>query len=231
MVFEITLSHDTITKSMKAFSESLYARIASNPALCDEELKSLYKKCVVDVLNNLFKKKPSRTKKPSFPVPFYGEIIDDWCKGVRKNHRLYTQCTNKPNNNEDYCHVCSKQAANNSDSLPNCGNIYHRKELWSENLYYKPDGMKKEIPYANIIDKLQISWSAAENEASELGWGHIPDCHKTIRKARRGRPAKTKVAVSDSEDEQPKRKRGRPKKDKKKVMSDEELIAALCGEI
>ena len=233
MVFEITPTQDTIAVAMKLFSDRLYARIASNTTLCDKELKSLNKKCVVDVLNNLFQKKSLRTKKPAFPVPFYGEIIDNWCKGVRKNHRLYTQCPNQPINNENYCHVCLKQAANNSDNLPNCGDIYHRKELWNENLNYRPDGMKKEVPYANILAKLEISWDEAEREVSELGWPCIPNCHKIINKPRRGRPAKTKtkITVSDSEDDQPKKKRGRPKKETKKEMTDEELISALCGEI
>ena len=45
-----------------------------------------------------------------------------------------------------------------------------------------------------------------------------------MRKAKRGRPAKVKIAVNDTP-----KKRGRPKKQEEKPMTDEDLIAAICG--
>ena len=29
---------------------------------------------------------------PSMPLPFCGMVMDDWCKGIRPNHELFTQC-------------------------------------------------------------------------------------------------------------------------------------------
>ena len=30
---------------------------------------------------------------PSIPIPFCGEVNEEWCQGIRLNHGLYTQCT------------------------------------------------------------------------------------------------------------------------------------------
>ena len=88
--------------------------------------------------------------------------------------------------------------------------------------------MKKELPYANIMVKLDISRKAVNEIVAKLGWGEIPECHFVEKKIRRGRP-KTKVAVSDSDEEdKPKKKRGRPKKEVKGEPTDEELLAALA---
>ena len=51
--------------------------------------------------------------------------------------------------------------------------------------------------------------------------------HLEKKKVRRGRPAKNKVAVEDSDDDTPKRKRGRPKKAPKKEPTNDELIALM----
>ena len=227
MCFEISPTPQVLAAALKHFSEVYLLKISQNK-LCDSDLICLYKKYTKEILENLCQ---SRTKKSPFPLPFYGHVVEDWCKGIKKNLRLYTQCERRPSSGEEYCKICARQAANNSTSLPSCGDIRTRKSRWNKELNYKPDGMKKEIPYANLVDKLQLTWSEVDRVVELLGWPSIPDCHRTIKKARRGRPAKTKVAVSDSDEDVPKKKRGRPKKPKKNEMSDEDLIAALCGEI
>ena len=168
-------------------------------------------------------------KKPSIPLPFYGHIEDSWCNGVRKNHGLYTQCTNKPETNCQYCSVCGKQANNNASKKPNCGDIFTRQQQWTEQLSYQPDGMKREIPYGNLMEKLNISIEKANKECRLLGWKDIPNCHLEMRKAKRGRP-KTKIAV-ESDDEKTPKKRGRPKKIKKGEPTDDELIAYLLEQM
>ena len=155
------------------------------------------------------KTKKQYKKKPSIPIPFYGYVENSWCKGVRKNHGLYTQCTNKPAVNCQYCSVCGKQANNNASKKPNCGDIFTRQQQWTEQLTYQPDGMKREIPYGNLMEKLNISREKANKECRLLGWEDIPNCHLEVRKAKRGRP-KTKIAV-ESDDEKTPKKRGRPK--------------------
>ena len=88
--------------------------------------------------------------------------------------------------------------------------------------------MKREVPYANVMSKLNITINEAQEAVESLGWQPIPECHLIEKKVRRGRP-KTKVAVEDSDDEQPKRKRGRPKKEVKAEMTEEELIAQFMA--
>ena len=168
------------------------------------------------------------TKKPKIPIPFYGIVEDNWCYGIKKNHGLYTQCCKPRPNDGDYCNVCMRQAMNNANGKPNCGDIRTRAEQWSNELKYRPPGMKKEIPYANVMSKLNIMINEAQEVVESLGWQPIPECHLIEKKARRGRP-KTKVAVEDSDDEEPKKKRGRPKKQLVAKMTDDELIAQFMA--
>ena len=116
---------------------------------------------------------------------------------------------------------------NNASGKPNCGDIRDRKACWSNDLTYKPSGMTKEIPYANLMKKLNIDINDANEVTNSLGWGDIPECHLIEKKSRRGRP-KTKVVVEDSDDDEPK-KRGRPKKKPVNKISDEDLIAQFMS--
>ena len=117
---------------------------------------------------------------------------------------------------------------NNANGKPNCGDIKDRAEQWTEKLNYKPPGMKKEIPYANVMKKLNISNNDAQEAVEKLGWDPIPECHLIEKKVRRGRP-KTKIVVEDSDDEAPKKKRGRPRKKQQGEPTDEELIAQFMA--
>ena len=92
---------------------------------------------------------------------------------------------------------------------------------------WRPDGMTQELPYINVADKLGISINLAQQELDNLGWGSMPNYHLEKKKVRRGRPAKNKVAVEDSDDDTPKKKRGRPKKVPKKEPTNDELIALM----
>jgi hypothetical protein len=173
------------------------------------------------------KSKNKQKNKPKIPIPFYGIVENNWCCGIKKNHGLYTQCSKARPGDGDYCKICSRQAMNNADGKPNCGDIRDRQNQWSEKLNYKPPGMKPEIPYANVMAKLNISINDAQEVVESLGWQPIPNCHLIKKKVRRGRP-KTKIAVEDSDDEEPK-KRGRPRKQPKPEVTDEELIAQFMA--
>jgi|TARA_B000000475_G_scaffold268375_1_gene260726 hypothetical protein len=216
---------------LRSFADKLWESLLRK----DSDIKSIqpiYYKSVDDLLiinsqktsPKKEKAKKNKKKKPSIPIPFYGHIETNWCRGVKKNHGLYTQCVKAKPEDCDYCVVCMRQAQNNADGKPNCGNINERASVWNENLDYKPPGMKQEIPYANIVKKLNISISDAQEEVEKMGWSPIPECHLIEKKVRRGRP-KTKIVVEDSDDDEPKKKRGRPKKEKKNEPTDDELIA------
>jgi len=220
--------NDTTHAVLRSFADKLWISLINT----DSDIKNIqpiYEKSVDNLLINSQETSPKKQratknkKKPSIPIPFYGHIETKWCRGVKKNHGLYTQCVKAKPDDCDYCVVCTRQAQNNADGNPNCGNINERASTWNENLDYKPPGMKQEIPYANIMKKLNINISDAQEEVEKMGWSLIPECHLIEKKVKRGRP-KTKIVVEDSDDDEPKKKRGRPKKEKKKEPTDEELI-------
>ena len=178
------------------------------------------------------KEKVKVTAKPSVILPFCGKVQGDWCHGVKFNHGLHTQCTNAPSGKDTYCKRCRRQADNSATGQPPYGDINERAKFDVD--YRDPKG-KQTIPYANVIEKLDISMDAAENAATILGWT-IPECQKVKRDSKRGRPSKS-AAVSDTESEssttsKPKaKKKGRPAKAKKvKVVTQEDQIAQLVAE-
>ena len=183
----------------------------------NDNVKTLYFQSV----NKLLK---CATKKPKIPIPFYGYVNKDWCCGIKKNHGLYTQCPKQRPNNEKYCEVCMRQVKNNANGKPNCGEINERLEQWNTELDYKPPGMKREVPYANILNKLEIDIEYAQAEVEKMGWPEIPECHLKEKKVRRGRP-KSMVLYS----EEP-RSRGRPKKVILPEKTDAELIASFMSQ-
>lgn len=237
--YQIPLSFDTLKITYAAFAECLIVNIMDDYSnyfkgknmhfLEKFDIKNIFNKRLKEILNNIETQKITKLvpNKPSIPVPFYGQVEENWCRGVKKNHGLYTQCTKSPQIGI-YCKVCERQSKNNATTVPNCGNIDERKRLWNDELDYQPDGMSKEIPYANIMKKLEITRQQAEEEVNKMGWDKIPNCHFVEKKVKRGRPSKTKIVVSDSDEDIPKRKRGRPIKHKGNPPTDEELFMFSC---
>jgi len=228
------IGNATTSVVLREFADELWNTMINNDRNVNT-IKNIYDLSVSDLLNDNTKsetknktkkqkqKKQTQKKKPSIPIPFYGVVENSWCCGIKKNHGLYTQCPKARPENGLYCTVCLRQAKNNANGKPNCGDIRDRAEVWSDKLDYKPPGMKKEIPYANVVSKLNIDINDANEITEQLGWGVIPECHLIEKKSRRGRP-KTKIVVEDSDDEEPK-KRGRPRKVKEREPTNEELIA------
>ena len=238
----LTMYPDTIIAStqlnplLRTFAENVWEKVNQNlDSNVSQNVGPIYWNVVEDLIgkktNNKNKPKNKlknkKNNKPKIPIPFYGIVENNWCCGIKKNHGLYTQCSKTRPGDGDYCKVCSRQAMNNANGKPNCGVIRDRQNQWSEKLNYKPQGMKPEIPYANVMAKLNISINEAQEVVESLGWQPIPNCHLVEKKVRRGRP-KTKVAVEDSDDETPK-KRGRPRKQPKPEVTDEELIAQFMA--
>lgn len=218
--------NDKTSDVLRSFADKLWVSLINT----DSDIKNIqdiYNKSVDELLpapESDSKKKTTSKKGPSIPIPFYGHVEVEWCCGVKKNHRLYTQCVKAKPVDCDYCTVCMRQATNNADGKPNCGNINERAKMWNENLDYKPPGMKQEIPYINIMKKLNINISDVQEEVEKMGWDEIPGCHLIEKKVTRGRP-KTKIVIKDSdEDEQAPKKRGRPMSVKSIAPLDTELI-------
>ena len=169
-------------------------------------------------------------KRSRIVLPFCGKINNDACYAMRKNHGLYTQCTNDFNTGKDhYCSVCYNAALNNSNDKPPHGDIRERDKLIEDK---KLEGL---IPYANIMKKLNISKSKAIKEAERLGLT-IPEKEFIEIVKKRGRPKSKKVINSsvydtDSDGEE-KRGRGRPKKIVKKVvLIDQDLYDDMASEM
>lgn len=152
---------------------------------------------------------------PSILLPWCGVVMEDWCKGVRYNRGLLSQCTNAVKDGS-FCKTCAKSV---KDGVPSYGLITERSNAdWCS-----PKG-KKPIRYSKIMEKINVSKEEAIAEASKLGWT-IDDSEFEVVKSRKGRPSK-KAKETDGEP----KKRGRPKKTKPVVEAagtGDDLIAQL----
>ena len=160
----------------------------------------------------------ARVAKPSMLIPFCGEIVEGWCKAVRLNHGLHTQCTNGVDD-EEYCSTCSKHAEHSATSKPPYGDIRDRAKFGVD--YRDPSG-RQTTPYANVAAKMKLDVAKAKVEAAKFGWS-IPEEQLVLKERKRGRPKSTKsAAVSDTSSEGSK---------KKEVSSpQDDLIAKLVME-
>ena len=159
-------------------------------------------------------KKEPKTKMvtPCMPLPFCGVVMDGWCKGIRTNHDLFTQCTMVPKNGI-YCTTCAAQAESNDTDKPTHGNICDRMEQGDE--WRSPAG-KQPVNYGNVMEKKNIEKDAAVAEATAFGW-EITEEQFEVKARKSGRP-KSPASSDDEED--------KPKKEKKvkKVLTEEEKV-------
>ena len=152
-------------------------------------------------------------------LPFVGLMCEENCNGIRLNHGLYTQCTNKHSilyDGYNICKTCMKQIEEKGEIT--YGYIQERIEMGED---FRDKNGKKPVNYGNVMEKLNISREEVEKEALRLGI-KISEDHFEVKKSKRGRPAKKTTAVVDTSSEDgdiPKRGRGRPKKEKKAVCS------------
>ena len=160
--------------------------------------------------------------KPEIVLPFCGVVEESWCKGIRYNHGLHSQCTNGAVNGGKYCKTCSKSAKNSASGKPTYGDINDRME--GELLEFRDPKGKQTQCYANVAAKLGLDLEAAKAEAEKFGWT-IPENQLTIQTVKRGRPSKKSEEVVKS-----KGKVGRPSKVVKATNSMDEQIAQLVAE-
>ena len=149
-----------------------------------EELSKMYNFDASEALLRLNKKKSEKTVS-RIPLPYCGKIEESWCKGVRLNHGLYSQCQ-KPRTKTGYCTACQKQI--DSKGRLTYGTIHERAKCENP-LDYKDHKGKQVVPYGNVMQKLNISREKVEALAKELGW-EIPEEQFQIRTLKKGRPRK-----------------------------------------
>ena len=174
-----------------------------------------------------------KTVQPGIPLPYTGVVKEDWCRGIRLNHGLMSQCTMGRVGEGEFCTTCQRQADKNVNGLPTYGHIVGReKDGW------RTPGGKQPTNYGNVMEKLNITREKAIAEAEKFGLT-IPEEQFEKKAAQRGRPARKGVATSDTESEdgapKPVKKRGRPKKDKKVISGSsggggDDLIATLMAQ-
>ena len=174
-----------------------------------------------------------KTVQPGIPLPYTGVVKEDWCRGIRLNHGLMSQCTMGRVGEGEFCTTCQRQADKNVNGLPTYGHIVGReKDGW------RTPGGKQPTNYGNVMEKLNITREKAISEAEKFGLT-IPEEQFEKKAAQRGRPARKGVATSDTDSEdgapKPGKKRGRPQKDKKVISGSsggggDDLIATLMAQ-
>ena len=179
--------------------------------------------------------KAAKSEKPTvsaIPLPWTGEVRPGFCTGLRLNHGLHTQCTMVATKDGCYCKTCQKQADANANGKPTYGCVEDRQAVGLTE-YRDPKG-KQSVPYAAVMQKLNISKEDAEAEAAKIGIT-IPEELFEERKLARGRPKKD-ASASDTDSSQSsqssvKKARGRPKKAKQVVESEngDDLNSALVA--
>ena len=124
-------------------------------------------------------------QKPSMLIPFCGVVENSWCKSVRFNHGLHTQCVNGPKSGNRYCKTCQKGADNSASGKPTYGDINER--LLAPPLEYRDPKGKLTTCYANVAEKLGLGLEQAQKVAGEFGWT-IPAEQLSVVATKRGRP-------------------------------------------
>ena len=166
---------------------------------------------------------------PSLALPFCGVVMDNWCKGIRPNHELFTQCTMVPNKDGLYCSTCCTQATSNDSNKPNHGDIRDRMEGGDE--WRTPAG-KQPMNYGNVMAKRKIDKDAAIAEATAFGW-EIPEAQFEVKSRKPGRPKSPSTSDTEEDETPVKKKRGRPSKQKALVSGDasDDFIGKLVSSV
>ena len=138
----------------------------------------------------------SEKKEPLFLLPYCGVTCEEWCKAVKYNSGLMTQCTKSPESNEAYCKTCAK-TVDASSGKPKFGSMHDReKEGWTD-----PSG-KSPVRYATVMSKIKyegvpVTEEQVNAEVAKMGWT-MPQEEWTLedKQKHRGRPKKSKPMTS-----------------------------------
>jgi flagellar biosynthesis GTPase FlhF len=162
--------------------------------------------------------------KPSFPLPYNGEMNEECCLGLRQNNGLYTQCTGARRKDGDFCNICAGQMQKNGTEVPEYGTINMRKAVGIFE-YVDPKG-RKPVAYAKVMKKYKLTEEQVIEEARKHNMTINPGHFVVPEVSKRGRPKTT--------EKEPKEKgtRGRPKKSKTVVEiagESDDLFATLVA--
>ena len=138
----------------------------------------------------------SEKKGPTILLPYCGVTCEAWCKAVKFNSGLMTQCTKTPENQEEYCKMCAK-TMDATTGKPKFGSMHDRdKEGWTD-----PSG-KSPLRYVTVMPKIKldgvpVTEEQVKEEVIKMGWT-MPDKEwmKEDADKQRGRPKKSKPMTS-----------------------------------
>lgn len=138
-----------------------------------------------------------KVKQPKVILPFNGNIDHDKCYAVRLNYRLYTQCTNPKEEDNNYCKTCQKGLIN---YIPTYGDIRERAKVDLLD-YVDPKG-KSAIPLYKAIKHFKFTMEDVIQKAKEMNY-FIPKVHldDIVETGKRGRPKKDTVIENGFEEE------------------------------
>jgi len=161
------------------------------------------------------KKKVKKEVKLKYAIPFPDVCIEGWCRGIKYNSGLFTQCMNK-RCDELLCKGCRKEADNNESGLPTCGLVETRVEM-GEN--FVDSKGRKPVHYTKYMEKNSITRSEVILEAAKIGI--VPDEKHFIKPAEVDKRVKKEKKV------------GRPQKEEKivetnDIFNDTEVETVIC---
>ena len=128
-------------------------------------------------------------RRPRCALPFCNIVEECWCKNIKYNHGLMTQCTSNIEVGE-WCKSCAKEVERNGS--PKYGRITERVD----NIEWKASNGKSPTPYYKVLEKLQIEKEQVIEEADNLGWTLPENTFAKPEKSKRGRPRKNKRVVT-----------------------------------
>ncbi len=175
------------------------------------------------------KKEKVVVEKPSFPLPYNGELNEMCCNALRQNNGLYTQCQSiRKGDSVNFCKQCQVLSEKGVDGVPEYGTIQMRQEVGIFE-YIDPLG-RKPVSYTKVMKKYKITQEQAIEEATKFNVV-INEQHFVVpeSESKRGRPS----SLKDKAPKEPKGTKGRPKKTKKVLQVDgevDDLFATLVAD-
>jgi len=172
------------------------------------------------------KQRKYKVERPSFPLPYNGELNANLCQALRQNVGLYTQCQSakKMGNFCKQCHVLSTKS---EAGIPEYGLIESRKAAYDAGEEYTDPKDRKPVHYTKVMRKYKLTNEQVTSEAEKFGIALNPS-HLVVpaSEGRRGRPAAKAKEPKESKG------KGRPKKEKKVIQiegDDDDLFASLVA--
>ena len=173
------------------------------------------------------KQRREKVERPSFPLPYNGELNANLCQALRQNVGLYTQCQSakKMGNFCKQCHVLSTKS---EAGIPEYGLIEARKAAYDAGEEYTDPKGRKPVHYMKVMRKYKLTDADVSAEAEKFGIALNPS-HLVVpaSEGRRGRPAAKAKEPKEAKG------KGRPKKEKKVIQiegdDDDDLFASLVA--